>query len=354
VGIIGQRQEKEVSAGTTSHVVTFDYNASSIMQYLPSSTTLKEKLKTYSITVQDGGYAVESSRPGSLISPYYSYKWTYNGSVVDLSTFNISRDVIFKAEWIPKEYTIYFEFDSLDIQNRITNLQTSRTYTVESPRIILYQPILEHYYFDGWYNYSSHYQHLYIPERSVGDKVFKARFSPIKYMINYNLDGDHAGNPDYYTIEDEDIILFEPQKTGHIFNGWYADSNFTTKITSIDTSIGRNIEIFPLWQLETYKVTYILPNGLSKVVECEYGKKAPLPKDLDKSIFEIVKTNISRKNITGDTTIQITYVNIWYVYPLALALIAGVIYLIISAKKRRENTHNKLRYIYQSNSNRRK
>ena len=80
----------------------------------------------------------------------------------------------------------------------------------------------------------------------------------------------------------------------------------------------------------------------------DYGDTAALP-DIDKSIFEVVKTDISRKNITENTTIRVELVNIWYVYLIALVLVIGIIALVIVLKKRRENTHNKLRYVYQSN-----
>ena len=79
----------EIQAAT-AHVVTFDYNVDDIIDYIPSeNATLMNKLKTYSITVDNGGYAVETSTPGTLISPYYTYNWTVNGSVVNLNNFSL-------------------------------------------------------------------------------------------------------------------------------------------------------------------------------------------------------------------------------------------------------------------------
>lgn len=352
VGVAGINRSTEAIANSSSHIVTFNYNTSNIMQYLPDNTSLKNALKSYVVTVQDGGYAVETSKPGNIISPYYSYVWTYNDNAVDLSTFKITRDTEFVAKWVPKVYKVLFKFESEEVKNKVSNLQTQITFTVESPRINLYRPMIDHYYFEGWYDSSSPYEYMYIPERSVGDKIFTARFSPIKYWINYNTGADSAENPDFYTIEDSDFALYNPQKEGHIFHGWYSDSEFKNRVYVVDTALGRNIELYPLWELETYKVTYILPNGISKVVECEYGEKAPLPKNLKKGIFEIVKTDVSRKNITEDTVIHIEYVNIWYVYVLSALTIAGIVILIICIKKKRDNTHNKLRMIYQSKTNR--
>lgn len=342
----------EPLAETSAHIVTFNYNTSRIIDYIPNqNTTLMDKLKNYSITVDSGDYAVETTKPGSLITPYYTYNWTYNGNVVDLSNFKITHDIEFVAEWTPRMYTVTFKFESDEVKNNISNLQTSMNFTIETPRTNFYKPKLNNYYFRGWFDNSS-FEHLYLPARSVGDKVLTAKFSPIDYYINYNTDATH-NNPGSYNVKDSNIQLVVPEKEGHIFNGWYSDSGFENKVTEINTSLGGNVNLYPLWQLETYKVTYILPNGLSKVVDCEYGKKADLPK-LNKSIFEIVKTDVSRKNITADTTIHIEYVNIWWVYLLGLLLVAGIIVLIVVVAKKRKNTHNKLRMIYHSNSKSRK
>jgi uncharacterized repeat protein (TIGR02543 family) len=351
IGCLSSKPSLVAQAEGNSHIVTFNYNTDQIVSYIPNENTdLMNRLKTYSITVDDGMYATETYKPGSLISPYYTYVWTYNGSVVNLSSFKITKDIEFKAEWTPRKYSVSFRFESDEVKNKITNLQTNLFFTVESPRINLYRPQLENYYFKGWYDSSSPIEYLYLPARSIGDKVLTARFEAINYYIHYNTDAVH-NNPSSYNVENNDISLGEPSKEGHIFNGWYTDKEFKKQVTSIDTSIGGNIDLYPLWELETYKVTYILPNGLSRVVSCEYGKKADLPK-LDKSIFEIVKTDVSRNNITGDTTIHIRYVNIWWVYVLILAIVSGIVALIITLRKKRNNTHNNLRMIYHSNANR--
>jgi len=143
-GSLGARQIYNVSADGTSHIVTFNYNTKKIVEYIPENSTIKNSLKTYSITVEDGGFAVETSKPSSLLNPYYSYEWTYNGSVVDLSTFQITRDTTFVASWTAKQYSINFNFESEEVKNKIANLQTHIFFSVESPRINLYRPILEH------------------------------------------------------------------------------------------------------------------------------------------------------------------------------------------------------------------
>ena len=341
------------------NIVTFNYNKDRVLSYIVDNNTdatlrneIENSLKEHVVYVVDGGHAVPSITPHSIINNYYSYVWTTaDGTEVEPRSYAITEDTVFFAKWTPKEYKAYLNHGG--IENEITNLITSYTFTVESPRIVLYTPVRPNYVFVGWYrtpNDIASMQQLYIESKSVGDKRYYAKFKPMEYYIDYNTNAEH-NNPRKYHVENDDIQLTEPTLYGHIFKGWYADSKFTTPVTSIDCSQGGNIELYAKWELETYEVTYILPNGITKVVEVEYGKKADLP-ELNKSIFEIVKTDVSRKNITEDTTIEITLINIWYVYVISLFAITGTITMIIIIKKKRENTHNTLRNMYYSNAGR--
>ena len=47
-----------------------------------------------------------------------------------------------------------------------------------------------------------------------------AKYKPINYTITYDLDGGTAGNRETYNIEDNDITLSNPTKTGYDFTGW--------------------------------------------------------------------------------------------------------------------------------------
>ncbi|MGN0960841.1 MAG: InlB B-repeat-containing protein [Christensenellales bacterium] len=346
--------QEVVSAETVEYMVTFNYNKDRVLSYILDETgNIAKSLENYTTSVSSGGYAVETKTPNSVINQYYSYTWTVDGVDVNLNNYVITKNTEFLAKWTPKEYKVYFNYSG--VESEITNLVSQVRFTVESPRIVLYTPNRPNYAFKGWYdnpNDEGSIQYLYITPKSVGDKVLYAKFSPIEYYIEYNTEATH-NNPRGYNVEDLDFDLQEPTLYGHIFKGWYLDKECTLPVTKIDCSEGGNIELYPKWDLETYKVTYILPNGLTKVMETEYGSTADLPK-LEKSIFEIVITSTSRNNITEDTTIEIKLVNIWYVYLIAIVLVVGTITIIVVVKKRREKTHNNLRNVYQSNTSKRR
>lgn len=335
------------TVNSADHQVTFDYNSEEILDYIPQTTTILNSLNNYSITVSDGEYASETRSASSLLNSYYTYEWQVDGITVDLSNYEIKKDTVFSAKWTAKKYTVYFNFESDDVKNNISNLITSLDFTVESPRIDLYEPVLEHYAFAGWYD-GGLMDYLYIPAGSIGDKTLTAKFTPKEYLIVYNNEGNTV-TYGTYTVLDEDVVLSSLSRTGYKFLGWYLDENHSQSVSIIDCSEGGNIFLYPLWQKETYQVTYILPNGETQTVEVEYGEKAQLPK-VSKSIFQVLRTSTSRDNITENTVITVKLVNIWYVYVLVLVAIAGITTLVVFIVKRRNKNHNKLRLIYHSNS----
>ena len=114
------------------------------------------------------------------------------------------------------------------------------------------------YKFLGWYDYIGN--QMTDTWQYTEDQNFTAKWQPIKYTIDYNLNGgiNSSSNPSSYTIEDS-ITLKNPTKPGYTFKGWYSDEKFTTKVTAISkkqaTSLcmqsGKLIVIILHWMLIT-------------------------------------------------------------------------------------------------------
>lgn len=68
---------------------------------------------------------------------------------------------------------------------------------------------------------------------------------PIKnYTISYNLDGGTTTNPSTIS-EKQSITLTDGVKEGYIFDGWFTDSSFTTKVIKIDgTTLTEDITLY--------------------------------------------------------------------------------------------------------------
>ena len=349
-----------VSADTGDHTVTFDYNMESLTRNLiPEIRTIPD----YTDTVANGEYATPSLSSAdaeklSVIRSAYTMEWYVGNFKVNPDNYAIYGDTVFTAKYTPITFTITFVHNDSPEYPVKEKIQTMY-YNVEMEHDINFTyrniPERDHYYFVNWCKAPTLKDsdlYMYTPAGSIGSITLYARWSPIEYAINYNTDADNTRNPTSYNVEDGDITLYSPTKEGHIFKGWYSDKELTHKVTKITSGTVGAINVYPKWELEQFKVTYILPDGTRTSVMCAYGEKAELPVELHKSIFEIVKTDIPRDNITSDIRINITLVNIWYVYALGLLLVIGIIIAIIVGKVKSNKRFESLRTTYQSNSSR--
>jgi hypothetical protein len=235
-------------------------------------------------------------------------------------------------------------------KTEIINLQLTDKYSVENP-VKFYKPSRDNYVFLDWYSslaYNDDEICMFTSPLDFGDKVMYAKWQPIEYYINYHTDADNRNNPISYNIESPEYVLENPIKKGHIFKGWYLDENCTYEYGVIEEGSFGNLDLYPLWELEKFTINYTMPNGTKESVICEYGKTADAPKNYN-SIFEIVVYEGSRTDITADANIDVRYVNIWYVYMIALFVVIGIILAIIFTTIHKRKQLHKLRYIYQSN-----
>ena len=104
-----------------------------------------------------------------------------------------------------------------------------------------------------------------------------AVYTPIEYTISYVLyDGINAQeNPLTYNIT-QNIILRNPSKTGYIFDGWFSDSSFSSKINSISGTSGNKI-LHAKWIPIEYTIYYHSNEASSlEISEHEYNKSSKL------------------------------------------------------------------------------
>lgn len=111
------------------------------------------------------------------------------------------------------------------------------------------------YYFDGWYadDLLLSNQKTYKFMVATNDVLLIAKWGLIEYTINYVLSGgtNSSNNPTTYTVEDE-LTLYNPQKTGYTFECWKLDGNVITKISK--GTIG-DLTITAYFGINSYLVT---------------------------------------------------------------------------------------------------
>ena len=82
------------------------------------------------------------------------------------------------------------------------------------------------------------------------------------FTVSYNLNGgtNNPANPTSYLVEDSQLALYSPIKTGYDFLGWQYKGNY---VTEINPSWIENIELNAIWKAHDYSITYELNGGIN-------------------------------------------------------------------------------------------
>jgi uncharacterized repeat protein (TIGR02543 family) len=207
---------------------------------------------------------------GSVTSSPLELSWTtYAVDTPDLTfTLKVSdgksvttfvTPVFQLVEKMPKKtYSVTYVLDGGSANN-------PETYT-EGATVKLNEAQKAGYQFMGWYKEASFTTKIESLDSSIqSDTTLYAKFEKINtYTITYVLDGGTAQNPTSYTNE-ETVELTSATKSGYTFDGWYLDSAFTNKITTISkNTITKDTTIyakFTLIVIPSYTITYDTDGG---------------------------------------------------------------------------------------------
>lgn len=198
------------------------------------------------------------------------------------------------AKWTEYSYKLSYNANGGKFIGTITpeTLRYTQNVTICSQGVLLNR---NGYTFTGWNTRKdgkgTHYE-AGITNSGLGTKnganvVLYAEWKLIEYPITYVLNGgsqplDSAGkslNPSSHTIAAA-VSLKNPARTGYVFNGWYATSDFTGgKITSIPKS-DQPITVYAKWTPITYKIVFNSNGGkgsMTTMSSCVYDVTYSLP-----------------------------------------------------------------------------
>lgn len=227
-----------------------------------------------------GWYADQGlSVPASLLIP--------EGSMGDMTLY---------TKWTPVTYTIEYDADGGVLPENPVVYNITQTLTLQAPT-------KAGYVFKGWYmaveqkddEWGDSEEDTTVTEIRIaqitpgmtGNLKLVARWEPIYYAITYHVYGGEnpqmdlqeilnalvggsiSGNPmdilkgniSFYTVEVPKLPLLPASKPGYKFEGWYADPAYSVRQYVIPTDACADIELYAKWSLETYSVTYVLPEG---------------------------------------------------------------------------------------------
>lgn len=179
---------------------------------------------------------------------------SFEGSpVTSISTGSIGNKTLY-AKWRKIEYTITY-YDGR------TSLKSEK-YTGEDS-FDLFVPEKEGYRFLGWGPTNNQYDNEEILTRieagTTGNKTLYARFELIEYKVTYHLDGGNndSGNKTSYNIKTTSR-LWNPNKSGFIFAGWYLASDFSgDKFEKFEGHTG-DLDLYAKWVSEVKNISIVV------------------------------------------------------------------------------------------------
>ena len=122
--------------------------------------------------------------------------------------------------------------------------------------------------------------------------------------ITYYLNGgiNASANPDKYYEGKKEIVLADATKEGYTFEGWYSDSTFTTKVTSISTTQTGNVTLYAKWTVNTYSIAYDGNGSTGGSMESKTGCTYGTTYALDENRFERTGYSFAGWNTKADGT----------------------------------------------------
>lgn len=176
----------------------------------------------------------------------------------------VSTNAVYSFTMPYNDYELYAKWNyftiSYNLNEGTNNINNPYEYTNEDSNIQLYNPSKTGYTFNGWVYNDKVVANINTSESK--DITLNAIWSPTEYTITYNLNNgtNNVNNPSKYTIE-QAVHLEEASRNGYDFKGWYKESTFSTKITSIPIGYYGNQQVYAKWEIIEYTITYNLNGG---------------------------------------------------------------------------------------------
>lgn len=229
-------------------------------------------------TIEDTVTLYDPSKVGYTFIGWFTDA-QFTSAVVTEIQEGTSGKITLYAHYSINQYTISFDSNGGTNVSAITQNYASNVVAPENPS-------KNGYVFAGWYSNASlmsKYTFSTMPAQNI---TLYAKWQKVTYTITYNLDGgrNSTSNPSSYTITSNTITFAEPTKNGYTFDGWYTDSKYTTPITEITSGSYGDVEIFAKWVINTYTITYHMPESATHSNITQYTIESDIYSLLDAAL----------------------------------------------------------------------
>lgn len=243
-----------------------------------------------------------------IFAGYNFYGWTIDSFSIKTRKNDYSCDLKLKATWQLVNYSISYVLHGSTLKNKVEE------YNCLSKSFSIGKPEMKGYTFDGWTGtgLSKISKDVVIPSGSIGNRVYKAHFTPKEYKVTYDY-GYNGNISETSATYDSPFKTETPSRKGYDFEGWtYNGDPFENRTWDIDS----DITLLAHWKAKKYRISYILnggnnsPSNLSEytVETPTFSLSAPNKDGYDftgwsgEGISGVSKDVIIEKGSTGDRT----------------------------------------------------
>lgn len=211
-------------------------------------------MKIYTLNTNYYTITAPSDRPLKITAPteegYEFIGWFKDQEITERFEDEIypTKNLVIYAGWQVKKFMITFE------TNGGTTLE-NQEFAYEQEISNLPIPTKEDYRFGGWYLDSDFKTPFNLQKMPAHDLTLYVKWildteKGVEHTITYILNGGTLENKkDKFTKDDLPYVLPIPSKTGYEFEGWYLDSNFSVKITNINSL--EDFTLYAKWGVPT-------------------------------------------------------------------------------------------------------
>ncbi len=207
------------------------------------------------------------------------------------------------AQWTLVSYNI--TYNNVD---GATNNPNPATYTIVETPLTLHNASKAGYIFRGWFANADFTGDAItqFSAGSTGNKTFYAKWTLETYTITYHNvpTGIINGNRTSYNIENLITALSALVRDYYNFDGWYADADFGTPVSSI-TGVMGNIDIYAKWTPVSYPITYHV-NGGDAITDGSYTVETEVTLPLTTKKGYAFEGWFENEDFTGTAVTEIT------------------------------------------------
>lgn len=235
----------EIAKGTTGDL-TFTANWNANIYSVSFDSNGGNSFSDLSVTY-DSNYSLPTpTKTGYTFSGWYSE----NNLVFSNGTWKYSTNLNLVAKWSLNSYSITYYLNGGKADNPSSYNVNTSTFSLNDPEKIGYK-------FAGWSTSTNgtKYMNITIEKGCTGSKTYYANWEVIPYNISYHLDSgkNNVNNPTNYTVEDM-FHLKDATKEGYTFEGWYNDSNYQTKVTTINKGTIGTLSLYAKFTATIYQI----------------------------------------------------------------------------------------------------